>query len=103
MILTFWKAVRNSRRVEIKYGLIACVSSFMWIFVWYRFEIFRTEAVTPTRKARSLLSLHHKVTVPLRACIKNVGILLKSDKNFTSMYRNCRNLAEKRLFLYERV
>ena len=44
-----------------------------------------------------------KVTVSLQACIENVGISPKSDSFFAGVYRKCRNLAQKRQFLYSSV
>ena len=44
-----------------------------------------------------------KLTKTLQARKEKIGISAKTDKNFTAVYRKCRNLAEKRLKLYMSV
>ena len=42
----------------------------------------------------------NEATVTLQRCKETNEITPKSDRNFTSVYRKCRNFAKKRLKLY---
>ena len=42
----------------------------------------------------------NEATVTLQRCKETNETSPKSDKNFTSVYRKCRNFAKKRLKLY---